>query len=202
MTTRTQPDYVFKYQMSEFCRCSTEQRDAVVAWISGNRAYQQSGRKPTPDEFIKEARRKGSAMYKAGIMETDTRIAARKYWRERAQYFIRHILVQRVNVRTKQTSPPIRAYIPIAFSANGTIPEDHYATAKRVVDDSALRAPVLRRAYGDLLAWLRRYQRYAEVLAEFDEVLAAIEQLKKRAAKMQSFHDDEKETESPAGVSA
>ena len=144
-------------------------KKALLAWVA---LPKFKNRKPTPDELVAECRKRSSPLY--GLIEVDQKRAAGIYWRQIAQYYLRHINVVRINVRTKeQVGGPVRAFIPVEVSSGGHIFEDSYVPAGRVADDEELRKTVLDRAGSDIEAWIQRYERYTEFFSVFSPVIDA-----------------------------
>jgi hypothetical protein len=163
--------------MSEDCRRSKACQTAFLNWVISRPEYRN--RKPTIDEVVKECRRKKSPM--RILLEQSVERAAQSYWRSEAQYYLRHTMIVRVNILTKQViTRPVRAWIPVKFSREGRIDESDYITAQRVADNPSMRRSVIERAHADLLAWIDRYERYAEFMGEFHEVIEAYKKLQKR----------------------
>ena len=168
--------FEYELKMSDNCHRSKQKKSAVLAWIKAKKAF-DTGRKPTIAEFIRDALKPGTRLYKANVLEHNQKKAADKYYYKEAQYYLGHLQVIKINVKTREASPPIRAFIPIKFSRCGTVKEGDYASAKRVANDPSIRDSVLERAYRDLLAWKNRYLDYAEFLEVFNPVLKVINKL-------------------------
>ncbi|MAY35619.1 MAG: hypothetical protein CMN84_05890 [Spongiibacteraceae bacterium] len=166
-----------EYRMSEDCRRSKERKDIFLKWVVSRPEYRK--RKPTVAEVVRECRRKNSPL---GILiEQSVKKAAEENWRNEAQYYLRHTMVVRVNIVTKQViTQPVRAWIPVKVSKGGRIDESDYLVAQRVADSPLLRRSVIERAHSDILAWINRYERYADFMGEFHEVIEAYRNLKKR----------------------
>lgn len=169
----------YKIEMSKECRRPSAKKDAVIKWIDG----EYGTRKPTVEEFIKASRTPGTLLYEAKVLERNVTKAAEHHWREEAQYYLRHVNVVKINIVTREASPPVRMYIPIKRSKGGTIKEEHYVNAKRVMEDSNMTETVIQRAISDLIAWADRYERYAHFLDYFSknhpQLLATIAKLRK-----------------------
>lgn len=150
-----------------------EQKIALLKWM--NRP-EFDNRKPTVEEVVRECCRKKSPLY--GLMKTDEKTAAQAYWRQTAQYIIRHINVVRVNIKTGEyLSEPVRAWVPIGIEEKGRIPEANYIPTQRAMKSKATRLTILEEAHRDFSALIARYKRYAEFLKEFSPVLEAYEKL-------------------------
>lgn len=167
-----------EYVISKDCRRPKTCRQAFLDWVNSRSEFKR--RKPRVDEVIAEARRKGSPLHVILAHNgcNSAEIAAKSYWRLEAQYYLRHVNVIRVSVTTdKILTKPIRAYIPVVYSRGGRIEEQNYFTAQRVADNPSMKFAVVNRAYADLQAWVSRYERYAEFMGVFGEVVAAYKKL-------------------------
>lgn len=170
-----------KYIISKDCRRPKTCREAFLEWVNSRDEFKR--RKPRVEEVIAEARRKDSPLHVIlshnGCNTAEK--AAGQYWRLEAQYYLRHVNVIRVSVVTdKILTKPIRAYIPVTYSRGGRIAEENYFTAQRVADNPSMKFAVVTRAYTDLQAWIERYERYAEFMGVFSEVVAAYKKLDER----------------------
>lgn len=151
-------------------------KQALIAWVSNPKF---ADRRPTPDELVAECRKKTSPLY--GLIETNPKKAAGIYWRQVAQYYLRHINVVRINVVTNEPmGQPVVAFLPVEMGRDGHIPEENYIPAGRVMEDEGMRQSVLERASGEMQAWIQRYERYAEFFDVFSPVLEAYQQVQKR----------------------
>lgn len=172
--------YGYKYLISDNCRLNKHQKSVLLKWITSHKAYQH--RKPTVVELIKECRRPGSKLN--CLMEQNVHKAAYHYWYERAQYLLRHVEIIKVNIITKDViREPVRVYIPTKIEKCGRIPERNYAHMHRVANSPLLKQSVLERAHADFQAWLYRFERYAEFLDEFSDVINAYKRLARRLRK-------------------
>lgn len=164
------------YQLSPNLRYGNkQQKNALLKWRTQPKFRD---RKPTPEELVRECKRKSSPLY--GLIEVNRTKAARIYWRQAAQDILRHINVVRIDVKTSEViSRPVVAYVAIKREQYGRIPEKNYVPTRRVADNPSLRQSVLERAHADFLAWLRRYERYDEFMQEFSPVVAAYAGLRK-----------------------
>jgi len=168
----------YEYQIDNNCHRSRVKTQAVLAWVNSKKEYGQSGRRPTTDEFIKEAFRRGSPMCKAGVLEKNARKAAEQYWYTESQYYLRHINVIKIDIITRKATPPIRAFIPIKYSQGGRIRNEDYKSAKRVCASATDSRTVLQMVYSDLIAFAERYQRYSRFFPkEYSAILSAIKKL-------------------------
>ena len=165
-----------EYRLFNLHYGTVAQRRALLAWISKPKF---KNRKPTPDELVKECRRKNSPLY--GLMEVGQKRAAEKYWRQTAQDIIRHIHVVRVDIRTEEVlTQPVRAFIPVRVSQAGRIKEKDYIPVQRIANNPSLKQSVLERAHSDFLAWFQRYKRYSEFMKEFSPVITAYQKLQRK----------------------
>lgn len=165
------------YVLSKHLRGGNKkQREALLEWMVQPRFKY---RRPSPKELVRECKRLKSPLY--GLIEVDQKRAAEKYWREAAQYILRHVNVVRVVIKTgKVITQPVVAYIPIRVERGGRIPEENYIPAQRVASNPKLKRAVCVRAHQDFQAWMQRYERYDEFMEEFSPILAAYKDLRRR----------------------
>jgi len=160
--------------MSDHCRISRADRDVFLKWLNDNPEFKK--RRPTIDELIKETRRRGSKL--KTLLEQDVQAAAEIYWRQRAQYLLRHINVVKIDIRTNEaTTKPVCAYIPVRIERDGRIDEENYIPAQRVANNPSMRQTVLQRAHADFLSWMHRWERYEEFMQTFSPVLTAYQEI-------------------------
>ena len=69
----------------------------------------------------------------------------------------------------------------------GKIPEENYMTARRIADNPTLRSSIVDRAHADLLAWIARYENYAEFFEIFSPVLEAYKHVETKFKKVACF---------------
>jgi len=168
------------YVMSDNCRRPAMCKNVFLNWVNSNPEYKI--RKPTIAEVLCEAKKKRSPLHI--ILEHDVHKAARKYRYAEAQYYLRHVNVIRVEIRTKKiVGHPIRAFIGVTRGPRGTIPEESYMTARRIANNPVAKSTVITRAYNDFVAWMRRYEHYTEFMEEFNPVIDAFRQMQRHRNK-------------------
>lgn len=166
----------YQFQFNPHVHLNKKQQEAVLDWLNSKPEFRR--RRPTEREFIKECKRRGSPLRKAGIMEVDVQRAAEAYWRAEAQYILRHVDVVEVDIETNNpVGPPVRAWIDIGRNPDRSISEESYVPTSRVANNPSMRATVLDRAHSDFRAWLARYERYSEFFKEFSQVIKAYREL-------------------------
>lgn len=178
---KTKLEYVLSPQMRlpKGIKNPAQKKKALLKWIAQPKF---KNRRPTPDELVQECRRKSSPLY--GLIEVSAQKAASIYWRQIAQYYLRHIQTIRVNVVTKEhVGGPVVAYPPVKVSAGGRISDKDYVPSGRVADDSDFKKNVLQRAANDMEAWIQRYKRYAEFFGVFSPVIDAFREVQKQLAR-------------------
>jgi len=171
----------YEYSISDFARLNKVQKGVLLKWLHEQPDFRT--RRPHIDDLIAEFRRKDSPLN--CLAENSVQRAARQYWRERAQYLLRHIDVTRVEITTKMQTGPVRAYVAIT-TRGGSVPEENYIPMQRVANNTTLKHTVLQHAEADFLAWLSRYEKYSEFLDEFSEVIAAYRKVEKRRESIAS----------------
>jgi len=132
------------------------------------------GEKPTPEELVKEARKKRSPIH--GLFEWDEPTAAKRYRYERAQYYLRAIQVIEIVIDTSEiVRGPVRAFVPTIVEKHGRIPPENYIPVQRLSEDKLSTKYVLDRAKADFMSLIFRYRRYAAFLEVFDPVIRAFD---------------------------
>lgn len=165
----------YKLQMSQQCRRPKDHQRRFLSWVEKNPEFKE--RKPTVEEVVHEFRH-GELR---GLVELNHEKAARRYWRSEAQYWLRHVEIVRIKVMTSEViTKPVVAYMPIKVERNGTIEEENYVPAQRVVEDRDLKYTVLERAHADFMAFLARYERYSEFMQVFQPVVKAYKDLQQQ----------------------
>lgn len=160
--------YRYIYQMSEDIHRSKAEREKFLKWLNSNPEFKT--RRPTVEETVREMTRKGGCL--RDLVEQDVQKAAMHYWRQEAQYYLRHVDVVRINLVTKETTPPIKAFIPLGSKdRNGHIPEENYIPSRRIANDPSASRKVLEQAYWELENWLQRYEDYTEFFDLFEEIV-------------------------------
>lgn len=168
--------YREEWVMSEDCRRSTEVKETFLQWMKDNYAGKKNP--PAPAEIVGEAMRKSSVLH--GLFDWDVQRVARRAWLDEASYLLRHLYIQRVEVRTGEViAGPIRAFPAVATQQYGVRNPEDYVNAKRVARDPTLKATVIERAGHDFQMWADRYRRYAEFLNVYAPVLEAFDKIKK-----------------------
>lgn len=166
-------------QLADDCRIRASCKEAFLKWYA--KVEKAKGRRPAWAELVHEMRRKSSPL--RGMVEQGQAGAAEAYWKERAQYFLRHIEVVRVNVVTKEVlAGPVRAYVPLRKLQDGSFGEGSYVpTGRRMSKED--RFSIVEQAHADLEAWLARFGRYAEFLDEFEPVVKAYRKVKAKVKR-------------------
>ena len=158
----------FQYQISDQCRKSKKAKEVFLKWVEANPKFKN--RKPTVEETVKEMT-KGCLK---SLVEQNEKEAAKIYWRAEAQYWLRHVEVVRVNIKTGDLSKPVNAFPAIRRGCFGRIAESDYESMRRVPIGSEKAFSIVDQAKADLEAWLNRYERYSEFLKVFDSVIPII----------------------------
>jgi hypothetical protein len=166
---KAKPDFRFELQVSDKIHKSKAKVTAFESWINEHPEFVDQ--RPDTQDFIDEALRRGSAMYKAGVLETRTAKAARLHWESEANYYLRHVQTVRVNVRTEVVSPPTKTYVQVRTVSSGTAPPEYFDTAKKLYEDPDRRTHVLDSAMVELKEWFQRYEDSAGFYETFGELL-------------------------------
>jgi hypothetical protein len=167
------------FVLSRKCHIPARCKKPFLAWYS--RVEKAKGRRPTIAELVKEMRRKGSPLQ--GMVEQGQAKAAEAYWRNQAQYFLRHVEVVRVNITTKEVlTEPVCAYVPLLQQRHKAFDEAAYVPTGRITAKKE-RLSVVEQAHADFESWLNRFERYAEFLQEFQSVVEAYRKLQRRLQK-------------------
>lgn len=166
--------YRLEYMMSENTHRSKGRKQKFLAWVKKNKKFRT--RRPTVAETMK-AMRRGPLR---SLVTQSQREAANLYYRSEAQYYLRHIEVIRVEVKTGEIyGKPVLAYPSVKRSQYGRIEEQDYTTMKRVCAEPSLRLSIRDQAWSDLEAWVARYERYTEFLEMFGPIVDMIKTVKR-----------------------
>ena len=134
------------------------------------------GERPSPDAFIKEAKRKASPIH--GLFNWDVKEAAESHWQAEAQRYLRSVVLVRVSVKTgKIISGPVRAFVPVEYKRHAVT---RYAPGATLSASPADVYAVLGRVRSDFRSWLSRYKAYTGFLEMFDPVVDAFEAIEKK----------------------
>jgi hypothetical protein len=130
------------------------------------------GNKPTPDQLIKEARKKSSPAHI--LFDWNVKTAAAAHYRTEAQRYLRAVHVYEVEVEVSKATraKSVRAWWPTIRQGH-TLPESGYVKTETALKDEAVAAEIMNQAYKELESWCRRYKRYGEFLGVFGEVVDA-----------------------------
>jgi len=134
----------------------------------------------TPVAVVNDARSKASPLHDA--FTWDDKEAAEAHRLNEARYLLRNIVVVTSEPEDKEPTV-IRAFISVPNAASDDVDVEEptkgssYINVTDALSDPKLRAVVLKRAYGELLAWKCRY----EALEEFAGVRKAIASVKFKA---------------------
>jgi len=169
--------YRYDWVMSDDCRRQSWQRATFLDWMTTH--YSGSEHPPTPEEVVKAAKRKTSSIH--SLFEWDVNKAAHQSWLAEAGYYLRHLLVVKIDVNTNvEVGPPVRAFIPLKRGRYGRVGREDYRKAQRVANMPSLKQTVLERAHADFLAFLDRYKAYSEFMNSFDPVIRAYEKVSQK----------------------
>jgi hypothetical protein len=165
--------YKYVYSVSDDCRRKRSHKEAFMKWLK-KRGYST---KPPTEALVKEFR-SGSLKH---LVEQDVRKAAAIYYRQEAQYWIRHVQVTKIDLKIdSEKTKPVRAWFPLNIEYQGKIPDSNYESMKRIANKPEHRETVLAKCKSDLRAWLMRYERYDWFLEEFSPVIKQIHKLLER----------------------
>jgi len=126
------------------------------------------GERPTPEQLVREAKRKNSPINH--LFDWDVETAAQAHWRARAAYYLRSIDVVEVEVRTQKiVRGPVRFAMPAVYDVSNTHRILEYTPTQRLGKEPV--ANVLERARCEFKSWRARYGAYVEFFDMFDPVL-------------------------------
>lgn len=128
----------------------------------------------TPQAVLADATKKRSPLHKH--FEWDDSVAAERHRLQQARNLVNHLVVVVVINGVKQDT---KAFHNVTVEFEYETEGDIYAPVSVVKKNEALAKQVVRKAYGELKAWERRYKQYAEV---FGSVFGAIDDLDADAA--------------------
>ena len=166
--------YRYEYQMATDIHRSKRLQGMFLKWVNSRPEFKK--RRPTVEETMHEMT-KGCLK---DLVEQDIKKAANNYWRQEAQYYLRHIQVIKIDLVTKSVSPPVKAFLPLGVRGEGgAIPDSSYIPSKRVANDPVMVDYALERARREFDHWVERYQDYAEFFDAFRPVIEAYQQIKK-----------------------
>jgi hypothetical protein len=145
----------------------------VAAQIAGERLEEirrQHNGRMTPADVVNDARSQSSPLHPA--FEWNDAAAAESWRREQASYMIRHIAVE---IHKDEASEPtiVRAFVSVTEDK-----AQHYASTVDALSDPELRAQILRRAWGELQAWRKKYDEMTEFAGVFAAMDSSASQLK------------------------
>ncbi len=162
----------FEWRLDPQIRKTKQQKEAFIDWLNSNPEYKD--RRPEVHEIIKECRKKNSPL--RILFEQDIQQAAVRYWKSQAQYYLRHVNLVRIEIKTgKVIDTGVRYYIPPVRGSYGKLDSEEYIPAKRVANMPAVKREVVQRAFDDLTAWVNRYRNYSEFFQVFEDVVEAYE---------------------------
>ena len=164
----------FEWRLDPQIRKTKQQKEAFIKWMNSNPEFKD--RRPKVEEIIRECRRENSPL--RILFEQDVQQAAVQYWESQAQYYLRHINLVRIEIKTgKVIDTGVRYYIPPPRGSNGRLEPGEYIPAKRVANMPAVKREVVQRAYDDIMAWKNRYQHYSEFFQVFEDVIKVLDSL-------------------------
>ncbi len=173
IATTTQPSSKtrFEYRVAAGAHITQEQAQPLFKVIAGK----FRGERPTPEKLIEEARRKTSPINH--LFDWNKVRAAEAHWRARAQYYLRHIDVIEVNIKTETiVRGPVRFAMPKTYDADSPLKVIEYKPTQRLGSGEPISV-VLDRARRDFRSWVARYSRYVEFLDMFDPLIRKFEAL-------------------------
>ncbi len=177
----------FEWRLDSQIRKTKQQRETFIRWLNSNPEFKN--RRPEIHEILRECRKKNSPL--RILFEQDVQQAAVRYWESQAQYYLRHVNLVRIEIKTgKVIDTGVRYYIPPPRSSQGKLESKEYIPAKRVANMPAVKREVVQRAYDDLTAWMNRYRHYSEFFQVFEEIVKAYDALEidlKDASKQKSL---------------
>lgn len=155
---------------------TAEQRKAVRERLAQIEAA--NGGRLTPDDVVKDAKRKDSPLHE--LFEWDTRKAAAAYWVEQARQIITSV---RVQVRTDTTKVSAVYYVRDPSAEHG---EQGYVSVARLRSDADLARDALVAEFSRVADMLRRARELAAVLdaqPEVENLLQTVVGLRQRFAQ-------------------
>lgn len=164
----------FEWRLDPQIRKTKQQKETFIKWMNSNPEFKN--RRPEVHEIIRECRKKNSPL--RILFEQNVQQAASQYWESQAQYYLRHINLVRIEIKTgKVIDTGVRYYIPPARGSYGRLDPEEYIPAKRVANMPAVKREVVQRAYDDLTSWMNRYRHYSEFFQVFEDVVKAYDSL-------------------------
>lgn len=137
--------------------------------------YQRDGA-VTPAAVVAAAREEEAPLHPA--FEWDDVVAGERYRETQAEHMMRMLTVV---YRKPDGAPtePTRYLVKVKGAADDAVESDevdlalaprNYVPIQRVMDQTELRQRFVRQAYGELVAWRRRYQHIAELAEIFEAI--------------------------------
>jgi len=167
----------YQYVMSKDIHRKKQYQEMFLDWINSRSEF--NCRRPTVDETVDEMTR-GCLR---PLVEQNVRKAAYKYWYDEAQYYLRHVQIVKVDVISKEATPPIKAFIPIrTTSMSERIPDSDYIPSRRIANNPSIARVVMQDALREIDNWVARYEGYAEFFTVFDEMISVYKQTRDKVA--------------------
>jgi len=129
----------------------------------------------TPEDLLKEARKKRSAIH--DLFEWDDQVAAEAFRLEQARYYLRSVWEVPVDRDGRETGEGARAFYAVEISDADAVKSKAFFAAREIRDIPGADEQIVERALKEATEWKERYARIRDHL---EDVFAAIDATTKR----------------------